>query len=59
VIRYYLLMMNILLSETNSPREYEWSISVRHDTLVFVIQCNMFQFNEPSSGVIYKNLKKT
>jgi hypothetical protein len=31
--------------------EYEWSIAAKHNTLIFVIQYDIFRFNETSSRV--------
>jgi len=41
---------NLLRNTNPQGIEYKWSITAKHNSLIFVIQCCIFQFNEPSSG---------
>jgi len=43
--------------EFNVRDEYKRSIIVTHKTLKFVIQCNMFQLNEQSTGIMHREEK--
>jgi hypothetical protein len=37
--------------------EYKWSITVKYNTFMFVIECNMFRFSATSSDIILQNLR--
>jgi hypothetical protein len=37
---------------------YKWSVIVKHNTWMYVIQCYMFQSNEPSSGITLQKFTK-
>jgi len=52
------LLPESLCGEFNVRVEYKRSITVRHNTLIFVIQCYMFQFNEQSTGIILQQCEK-
>jgi hypothetical protein len=49
----FILMFPVLLYDT----EYIWSTTVKHNNLIFLIQCYRFGFNE-SSGITTQNFKK-
>jgi hypothetical protein len=52
---YFILIHSIVLYYI----QYKWSIPVKHNPLIFVIQCYTIWFNEPSSGITVHKLKKS